>query len=470
MGGGFESRSPGKGGASSNSASTATPGKTSGVTARDVVAAPSPDGVTPGKQNLIQTPMVGEQWIDHGAACDSKDDSTIGCFLEDAQRLRLIIEFKSRVTNAQTNYKLALEELRVDKLMQKDDDLNWVISLALDVVGAHFLSVTLTALKGARTSGLKKLEAMALDGARRGTHDEEAWTLKAESMLHKVTDNSIQSYTTTGFTSAKKVGIKGIQSSINKEQKTEKAATISYIDQLKDQCDSSFMQFSQHATSSALDSELVVLYDGMHPDNHHISAYKAALGAKIDRFNKSGVNAIGRTQTHDRFTGDADVLRDTRVLWVRDVDGKNKTLWYQSQEGDFDPNVVQDTGKGAFGPDDPREMPQLERIVPDEFQEAALAKSEQRWGTTPTIQNPYVTMMRKRGAKIDQPDEPENPFAVSMGISQLPRIDLGKPKPLAPAQPIAAAPAPIVATPAPIIATPAPIIAVAPTPTTKSTP
>jgi hypothetical protein len=424
-------------------------GKDSGVTAADVAGSQNHGQLAPGRTNLVQTTEVGNQWIDHGASCDGKDQNTQGCFLADAQRMRLIIEFKNRVQTAQTNYKLALTDLRVDKLMQKDDDLNWVLGLALDVVGAHFLSVALTALKNVRATGLRKLEALALEAGNRGQYESDAWAVRAENVLNMITPNSIQSYTTTGFGLAKTSGRKGVQKMMNKEQATLKAASLSYIDQLTDSCDLGFQQFADHAAGFSNDAELVVLLDGMEPANHAVSAYKAELGAKVARFEKSGVNDIGRQQQRESEFHETDILRDTRCIWVRDIDGQGKTLWYQAQEGNFDPAIIESQNPRSdqfrkeavhqFGPEDPTGPARLKRIVPEEFREGALAKSEQTWGMTPTIQNPYVTMMRARGVDMPQPDEPENPQAVALGI---PRLQLGKTQTQAtpdPSQTVAAA-------------------------------
>lgn len=373
-------------------------GKNSGVTAGDLTRAPDIGKVDPGRTNPVQGYDVGGQHIDHGAVCDGKDRSTTGCFLNDKQRDRLIQKFELFVLRAQMNYKLALAELRVDELMKKDDDLHWVVSLALDVAGAHILGVAAKALKNAHASGLSGLRNTALRAViGSGDYNDKSWSSRGEALLSSITDKNIDGFTKTGFDIGKKKMSKGVQSALNADDTSEKATSLSFIEQLQNSCDIGFLAFADHATGYANDAELIVLWEGMHPTNHSQGAYKAELSEKLARFKKSGVTDIGRKQTYDRETKYASVHRDMRVIWIKNTPQTGKTLYYQSQEGDYDPSVSrpgdpgtdwmpdQPTGPRTFGPRSPRESAQLGRRVPEEFVDAALARSEQLWGVTDTI-------------------------------------------------------------------------------------
>jgi len=366
-------------------------GKNSGVTAGDLTRAPDIGKVSPGRTNAVQGYELGDQHIDHGAVCDGKDDSTAGCFLADEQRERLIDKFERRVIVAQMNYKFALADLRVDELMKKDDDLHWVVSLALDVAGAHILGVAVKALKNAKASGLADLGDMALR-AMAG----DGGLSRGENLLASITDKNIDSVTKTGFDLGKKKLSKGVQSAFNVDDASDKATSLSFIEQLQNSCDAGFAAFSDHATGYANDAELVVLFEGMVDSNHSQGAYKAELSEKLARYKKSGVTDIGHKYARDRET-DTSVYRDTRVIWIKNTPQHGKTLYYQSQDGYSDPSVsrpgdpgtewMPDYPKGprAFGPRAPRETPQLGRRVPEELIEAALARSEQIWGAPETI-------------------------------------------------------------------------------------
>jgi hypothetical protein len=345
--------------------------------------------------------------------------STQGCFLSDPQRLRLIIEFKDRVQTASTNYKDALLELRVDELMKKEDDLNWVLSLALDLAGAHLVVVAAKALKGLKAAGAGKLADIADRAAYAGTYSDTSWSTRADSALQVVTDARIDGMLKSGFAAAKKPASGALQKGQNRGDESAKQATLSFIAQLQDGCDIAFKAFERQAIGHTSDAELVVLYEGMHERLHTKGTYKVALNEKLKRFRASGVNDIARKEAWDRKYGYTKVHRDTRVVFVQGLNGA-KTAWYQSREGDFDPDLIKPCDPGAerlplpryqnavckFGPSNPRDRAHLERAVPEEFKEAAIARSEQKWGPIETIEDPYVSYVKSLGLDVEKMNQP----------------------------------------------------------------
>jgi len=295
-------------------------GTTSGVTAGDLVSAPDIGKVAPGKTKAVQTYDLGVHFLDHGAVCDGKDENTTGCFLRDGQRLRLINDFMILVVNAMGNYKDALTDLRIEELLKEDDDLHWVVSLALDVAGAHFLGVAAKALKRVKAGGLAKLTEAGLDAARRGEVSDRSWNSRAETLLAAVTDKGIDGYTKTGFDAGKKHISKGVQSALHADDSTDKGNTLAFIAQLKNSCDAGFMAFARHATGSATDAELVVLWEGMQVQHHTPDAYKAELQEKLARYKQSGVTDIGRKLSHDRTTPDPANNRTMHAIFFGDDD------------------------------------------------------------------------------------------------------------------------------------------------------
>ena len=91
---------------------------------------------------------VGEPWIDQGGhgLCHGRAGRP-GCFLEDDQRAALITDLQQNVIIAAKNYQNALLSLRMDKLVEKEDDLSWVLMLALDLVGQHALATLTNVLR-----------------------------------------------------------------------------------------------------------------------------------------------------------------------------------------------------------------------------------------------------------------------------------------------------------------------------------
>ena len=400
-------------------------GVNSGVTGADVAQAPDIGKLEPGKRNLVQSTYLGNQWGDRGARCDGHDAQTPGCFLTDEVRLRYLIDFKGDVSTAATNYKLALQQIRFEELLKKDDDLNWVLTLALEIAGAHLLNVAVKALGGLKANGVQKFAASAFKSG-----SFEIWRSNAARTLNSISPKQLETYTKIPLNAAKTRTAKGMQAGGNEDQTRQKTAVVSYIDELTDQCDTAFRAFQTNASASAPDAELAVLFEGMQPENHSVGIYKQVLDLKLGRFRSSGVLEIGRKDARDRVSGEVGVHRDTRVVWIRDITG-NRRLHYQSQEGNADHAVVRPGDPGdprsypdqAFGPHDPRESPVLGNPVPDEFRDVALARSEQQWGFTNEMEDPYIQWMRARGADAyeGQPTKtPAKPVAAASAAAAAP--------------------------------------------------
>jgi hypothetical protein len=210
-----------------------------------------------------------------------------------------------------------------------------------------------------------------------------------------VTDNRIAQWSKSGFDVVKKAGSAKAKKLQNQSAADERGENVSYLEGLQNSCDAGFDGFSAMALGSANDAELLAIWQGMSSEHHSVGAYRAPLAEKLARFKSSGVKELGRKDAHDEMG--TSVMRDTRVVWVRDFPGNGKTLYYQSQDGYADPSTVAigdpgtewvpdyPSGPRAFGPTNVRSDMQLGRTVPTEFLEAALSKSEQVWGATLTI-------------------------------------------------------------------------------------
>jgi hypothetical protein len=189
---------------------------------------------------------------------------------------------------------------------------------------------------------------------------------------------------------------------MNQGDRNDKQISLSYLQQLQIDCDVGFDRFWANLRASASDAELVVAYHSLKdPRDHAVDLYKAVLTAKLDAYKKSGVEDIGRKARLDREYHVGTIHRDTRVIWVKNPFSEGKKLYFQSQEGDFNPTFLEKDDPGTewmpenyhlrtigprkFGARDPRESPKLEKVVPVEFQEAAIARSEQIYGPTETV-------------------------------------------------------------------------------------
>lgn len=380
-------------------------GKNSGVTADDLSRAPDISKVPVSEPHVVQRTKVGEKYIDDGAVCDGKGLETPGCLFEDAQRARLIADLDKRIGDALSNYKDALLELKVEELMKKEADLHWAASLALDLIGTHLVKVAAHAVMRLKAAGVSQL-ASHMDG--RYASDKSLRT-RAEEMLSSMDAKFVEGSVKAVLDPLKKRGAAVAKSEANHENKTEKQATIAFIDQLTNKCDEGFRAFGSHVAGYATDAEIYAVWDGFDPQNHTRAEYKVALGAKLDRFKKSGVNELGRRYAKDRLLRRADVIRDRRVVWL--VHGPNsRTLWYQSHESHYNPNVIRrgdpdtfdlfgdEDQHLTFGDRDRDEEIRRDGRVPDEFAEVALARSEAIWGKTIEISDPRPVQTEPRPA------------------------------------------------------------------------
>jgi hypothetical protein len=247
-------------------------GHAPGVTAQEIASAPQMGTLGVGKRNIVQTHEVGSQWIDHDAVCDGKDDTTAGCFLTDRQRLKLIIDFVDKAQTAQTNYKLALQELRVEALLEKDSDVNWLLTLVLDVLGAHFVSTFARALSRLKAGQLAAVEEKLLGDGLDGAFDPSSMAARMHSVLTRVPDKSIESYVKMAIDTSKRQGLAGLKKVTNAGRRKDVGGTVAYIDQLTDQCDVAFQEFKDTFRGFRNDAEMVAIWDGMQPAYPPVSA------------------------------------------------------------------------------------------------------------------------------------------------------------------------------------------------------
>ncbi len=99
-----------------------------------------------------------------------------------------------------------------------------------------------------------------------------------------------------------------------------------------------------------------------------------------------------------------------RCVWLLDANGSKGLWFYHVLSGN-------QTEPWTHGRD-----PDIEK-VPDEFVEAALAKSEEKWGPTPTFEHPAVALMRRMGI-LESSNPKSRAIAARDPKAPIPRIDL----------------------------------------------
>ena len=399
-------------------------GKDSGVTADDIVKKDDIGNtqLAPGKATGVDAVETGNDWLDHGAKCEGQGGKATGCLFPDEQRKRVIGEFREHVQSAATNFKFAVAELKLEELMKKEEDLHWVLGLALDLAGMFVVDRAIKALTTIRAGQISKIQNLWFS-----TGEAPPKTLSNE--ISRLVANVSNESLAAKVKYAGGLGVKGAKA-VAKDATvdSQKSVVLSFLDQLRDGCDLGFYAFKTNASAHSNDAELLVLWEGMHPNNHTVGAYKAALGDKLDKFKASGVTKIGRkAEQANSHTGADHTIVDRRVVWMAHHDG-SKTLWYQQHTSRDNPDTLRrgEPGAADMYPDHKdafgelgHDKAKLDRQVPNEFWNEAVAISEAKWGQTLTIEDPfnkhtavvgdYKTRMDAAKVKRPPPQLPASP-------------------------------------------------------------
>jgi len=210
----------------------------------------------------------------------------------------------------------------------------------------------------------------------------EGWSSRALAQVLRVSDKRLESGTKLVLDRAKKAATKGAKPSLL-EKRSE---AIGYIDILRDQAAIGYASLREEMPGRADDAELMTLVEAFHVTRHLTTQYKAAISAKMQRYEQSGVGKIGRTfhvvPRGDEWPGreGTTVPQDTRLVWRSFTSGRPKELAYEWQ----DLNLYQQSDKDLrFGEGSPFDGPTHGNRVPAEFIDIALQRHAQAWGGPP---------------------------------------------------------------------------------------
>jgi len=376
----------------------AAPGKKPLVDA-DKVTRGTDDNLAPGKRALPQGPApVGDPFVDQGAA--NGPDS----FLTDGQRTRLINAFQQRSLVAESNYQDAAGDVRVDKLLAKDDnDLPWIASLLIDLALGHIvgkIATSLIALKDAQGAKLKKVMEDAI--LFQQPDPPVNWKSRAQTAVSKLTDANIKSAVGTATALGKTRALAGITAGRGVSGANKKQDALSFLEQLRDAASIAFQHFRELTPATSNDGELVALFATMDVKNHLISQYKVAIEEKLERFEASKVTKVGRRyEDRDMFSdgvsvshGEEAVVRDVWVQWQTYESGYPIELVFRHQDSHRALGTIHKDEPGVVSTPMERKSrrpveapengisndPKAIYVVPAEFRETALLRHKQMWG------------------------------------------------------------------------------------------
>lgn len=380
-------------------------GKTEKGSAEHVTRKVGADDIapTPGRTSKVTGP-TGHEYVDRGS------NRGFGSFLDSEQRKRLETQFQMRCIVAESNYQHGAQDVRIDKLLEKNDhELSWIASFLLD---AAFGFIGTTVGKAVMTL--------------KAANDRRVSELISQAIMYQVPDPELGSITKAlgaidkshidgVVAGAKTEAVHKIQSYRESPGADAKKQVSSYLDQLRDTATIAFQRFRETTPAQASDVELLTLFESMDAERHLISLYKVAISEKLRRFEESNVSKIGR-QRGERPIYDAHgnrrpgghpygVVQDVWVEWHSYVSGYPPELVFHYEDGEWNPDDNEKNNRQYVDSKDPskglkpRERKHIRKvvgggvgisndprsivIVPREFRSVAIQRHHRMWGAAP---------------------------------------------------------------------------------------
>lgn len=378
----------------------------------------------PGKSTLAQQqPGINNRYIEGKEHCATPGAS--GCSLDSEVRARLVAAYQRKVRTAEGFYVQALGEIGLERMIQKDEELPAIITMAIDLLGGYVGGVVAKSLIKLRDSTprdfLKTVDSM-IDF--QSTGDDATTPNVVKSLLLSTSPKSVETLMKT----ATDFGKKGLKAGIENVLETdEKADTLNYVDELKRSAAISFEHLDLDVPGNATDGQMIAAFHAFDAEmGNDVPTFKATLLEKIARY-QSTVAKIGRAdlqpqvangqpQKREAQQDPRATTRDTQVTWVTLVGDPVPRLYYAKVDYSWHPNSAQPALDDKFV---------LTRPVELEFVNSAVLRHQQKWNAPPSTR-----MMTREDLAKETGD---------VSLLAAPRLDLS---PVAKARSATPAPAP----------------------------
>jgi hypothetical protein len=242
----------------------------------------------PGKGTLVGQQVnradttTNDRYIDQGPAHAGKGDDVFS----PEQRGRLINAFQQRTLAADSAFKTALTQIRVDKLIEKPDDMSWVLNLALMAIGSWSGTVIKQVMTSLASQGadalLVYLEKDLSDRMTKLSTGLYRGVLAASEAFPKKTS------------AASKAIANGITGARKWETKMSSKADIDFLDLLGTQTGVMFQQIRETAMLGISDAELLGLHEAWNVDRNSAGDYKQQITELLGEYKKSDIKNLGR--------------------------------------------------------------------------------------------------------------------------------------------------------------------------------
>lgn len=301
----------------------------------------------------------------------------------------------------------AVDQLRSDLLREQDDSqLPIIAAIIFDALGAHALAAVTSALQTIRRAELSNLNEIVSSAT--GSAPSKETAVLAYDAFSSVSSSSLDKVSKSVVDATKQRAVAMLKQQIAHEKTDQRAAKLDYIKQLTDSTEIAFQALREQPPGYATDAQLLTLWQGFDARLHASSAYYEAIAGKLARYEKSGIQDIGRDDglraahpENPNLGAKYVVKRDIVVVRVRFKSGypdqlayARKDWWFNTTNTRPDERAPEKTlpldetrWKGLLIPDAIRWnlAPEFERFVDPEFEEAALERHVAVWGKQPEV-------------------------------------------------------------------------------------
>jgi hypothetical protein len=301
--------------------------------------APAPKGASD-KYAREKSLVDNTAYVGNGTVCDA-DSKAGGCFLEKDKRTRLIGDLNASILMAYTNYMNACTQLKVDQLMEKDEEeMPWYLNLLIGAVFGNISAGIMGAVKSLRSVASLKT---TLEGIGERLEDPAL-----RSMVAETNEKELDSIVGTAIELAKEKGKGAIAAAAAGAKESKKGAAISYISLIENNGRDLFIDL-RRKPGAMNDSDLVVYWESFEGDQHTVDAYKERIERSLSRYMGSQAKNIGRTDANPGAPTHAqEILRETRVAWLKARDGSTQLIYVGREFRGLSTGAVNNSGVGAL--------------------------------------------------------------------------------------------------------------------------
>jgi hypothetical protein len=388
-----------------------------------------PSRFDPGKTTLAQQQQsINNRYIEGKEHCATPGAS--GCTLLPEVRARLVSAYQRKVRIAEAFYVQALGEIGLERLIQRDEELPAIVTLAIDLLGNYVGGVVTKSLLKLRNAAPREFLKTVDNMIEFQTTGEDGASPNAiKTLLDMTSPQGVELIIKT----ATDFGKKGVKKQASQTlANNEKEDTLNYIDELKKAAAISFEHLDLDIPGVANDGQMIAAFHAFDAEmGNDVPSFKAALKQKIERYlatvAKVGRAAVRfrdplRSPQEQKLEPQQDfraTMRDTQVVWVTILGDPVPRLYYAKVDYQWSPTSPQPALDDKFV---------LTRPVDLEFTNTALLRHQEKWGLPPQTR----VMTRAALAQETRDDS----------VLMVPRIDLSPVHKARSITPAPAAPAP----------------------------